>query len=52
MAHPPDREITTAEAVSIPKRVSEVLWRYLAPLDYYGIVSIPKRVSEVLWLQH
>ena len=38
-------------SVSIPKRVSEVLWR----IDAYifvamQTVSIPKRVSEVLWL--
>ena len=36
-------------SVSIPKRVSEVLW----PPIHIGLivpsVSIPKRVSEVLW---
>ena len=37
--------------VSIPKRVSEVLWR-LGNHRYrwLDLVSIPKRVSEVLWL--
>ena len=39
--------------VSIPKRVSEVLWH---PIDFIewvvaATVSIPKRVSEVLWLK-
>ena len=37
--------------VSIPKRVSEVLWQYAIFNDGIEIrVSIPKRVSEVLWL--
>ena len=37
--------------VSIPKRVSEVLWLLSLPYIYFPcIVSIPKRVSEVLWL--
>ena len=36
--------------VSIPKRVSEVLWRYTAKIALRcDPVSIPKRVSEVLW---
>ena len=36
--------------VSIPKRVSEVLWQ-LNKLrnELKKLVSIPKRVSEVLW---
>ena len=40
-------------SVSIPKRVSEVLWRQpLPPAEKPRPrgVSIPKRVSEVLWL--
>ena len=37
--------------VSIPKRVSEVLWlRSLMGRTRSISVSIPKRVSEVLWL--
>ena len=39
-------------AVSIPKRVSEVLWHKQSSNGKIGlnsIVSIPKRVSEVLW---
>ena len=37
--------------VSIPKRVSEVLWLcLLKSVNYVKGVSIPKRVSEVLWL--
>ena len=38
--------------VSIPKRVSEVLWLMYTLHDCNnqdGTVSIPKRVSEVLW---
>ena len=36
--------------VSIPKRVSEVLWQMQSVTDdVMGCVSIPKRVSEVLW---
>ena len=38
-------------SVSIPKRVSEVLWLYSDKIQSFrDIVSIPKRVSEVLWL--
>ena len=38
--------------VSIPKRVSEVLWLgSLGNHRYRWLVSIPKRVSEVLWLE-
>ena len=37
--------------VSIPKRVSEVLWLlFLSQNRVNSSVSIPKRVSEVLWL--
>ena len=37
--------------VSIPKRVSEVLWLWKDWIKFYQQeVSIPKRVSEVLWL--
>ena len=37
-------------SVSIPKRVSEVLWRgYIIMIFRSQLVSIPKRVSEVLW---
>ena len=40
----------TNSGVSIPKRVSEVLWlTTLPPRFQQFIVSIPKRVSEVLW---
>ena len=36
--------------VSIPKRVSEVLWPKNEVSRYQNrCVSIPKRVSEVLW---
>ena len=41
------------QKVSIPKRVSEVLWLNSlssAPTIDPSSVSIPKRVSEVLWL--
>ena len=50
MAHPAKCHPKTRE-VSIPKRVSEVLWlmKLLPDLDI-ELVSIPKRVSEVLWL--
>ena len=38
-------------SVSIPKRVSEVLWHdILCQFPHIREVSIPKRVSEVLWL--
>ena len=41
---------TSKAFVSIPKRVSEVLWRaFYLPFNHRQLVSIPKRVSEVLW---
>ena len=45
--------ITLRNLVSIPKRVSEVLWRAGKRAIAFAVnveVSIPKRVSEVLWL--
>ena len=52
MARRSRRERSTGLSVSIPKRVSEVLWPNPTAASFLLLaVSIPKRVSEVLWLK-